>query len=67
MACSARQIMAILGHKTLAEAERYTRDADQELLADSGVILMEGHRANRIAQPGAQRFGENVENQGETE
>jgi enterobacteria phage integrase len=31
--CSAKQIAAITGHKTLAEIERYTRQADQEILA----------------------------------
>lgn len=28
--CSAHEIMAITGHRTLAEAQRYTRDADQK-------------------------------------
>ena len=32
-----RQIMALLGHKTLKEAERYTRDAEQRLLAKQGI------------------------------
>ena len=41
--CSARHIMAILGHKTLAATECYTRDADQEPLADGGIVQMEGH------------------------
>ena len=27
--CTAHEIMAVLGHTTLAEAERYTRDADR--------------------------------------
>jgi integrase len=31
--CTAHQIMAVLGHKTLADAERYTREADQAQLA----------------------------------
>ena len=31
--CSASEIMAITGHKTLAEVERYTRAAEQERLA----------------------------------
>lgn len=34
---TSRQIMAILGHKTLAEAERYTREADQKRLAREGI------------------------------
>ena len=44
-----KMIMAILGHTTLAEAERYTEEADQESLADDAVIKLEGHKANRIA------------------
>jgi integrase len=35
--CSAHQIMAITGHKSLAEAERYTRAADQERLAEQAI------------------------------
>jgi integrase len=59
--CSAKQIMAILGHKTLAEAERYTRDADQELLADTANIQMEGHKANRVTQTAHIQFGDIAE------
>lgn len=32
-----RQIMAVLGHKTLSEAERYTREAEQRMLAQQGM------------------------------
>lgn len=32
-----REIMAVLGHKSLSEAERYTREASQKLLAQSGM------------------------------
>jgi integrase len=35
--CSAKQIMAVLGHKTLAEAERYVRDADEIRLGDQAI------------------------------
>jgi integrase len=35
--CTAHQIMAILGHKTLAEAERYTREANQKRLAQQAM------------------------------
>ncbi|XUM21005.1 tyrosine-type recombinase/integrase [Bradyrhizobium oligotrophicum S58] len=31
--CTAKQIQAILGHKTLAESERYTKKADQVRMA----------------------------------
>jgi integrase len=35
--CSAKQIMAVLGHKSLAEAERYVRDADEVRLGDEAI------------------------------
>jgi integrase len=35
--CTAHQIMAILGHKSLAEAQRYTREADQKRLAQQAM------------------------------
>ncbi len=42
--------MAVLGHKTLAEAERYTREADQVWLATEAMTKLEGRTANRVAQ-----------------
>ena len=39
--CSTHQIAAITGHKTLSEVETYTRDADQEHLADSAMDRLE--------------------------
>ncbi|MCP4304252.1 MAG: tyrosine-type recombinase/integrase [bacterium] len=42
--CSSHEIMAVLGHKTLAEAERYTRDADQVRLSGSGIAKLEGKK-----------------------
>lgn len=35
--CSATKIMAISGHKSMAEAERYCKAADQEILADRAI------------------------------
>jgi integrase len=39
--CSAKQIAAVLGHASLTEVERYTRDADQERLADAAIEALE--------------------------
>jgi integrase len=39
--CTAKQIAAILGHSTLSEVERYTRDADQQTLADEAMAKLE--------------------------
>lgn len=57
--CSANEIMAVLGHKTLAEAERYTRDADQTRLARAAVTRLEAHGANNVSQTPSGKFGEN--------
>jgi len=38
--CTTHEIMAITGHKTLAEVERYTRAAAQKKLAASAMGLM---------------------------
>ena len=63
--CSARQIMAVLGHKSLAEAERYTRDADQAGLAHDAIALQEARSGNRLPQTIPVSFGEKPENHGE--
>lgn len=56
--CSAREIMSILGHKTLSEAERYTRDADQEKLAKAAIVRLEtGQKGNKVPKPGAKSLG----------
>lgn len=54
---TAHQIMAVLGHKTLAEAERYTREADQQRLADEGIGKVEAQKRNRRSQTGIIKFG----------
>jgi hypothetical protein len=38
---TSRQLMAIFGWDTLKEAERYTRNADQQRLATSAMHLLE--------------------------
>lgn len=43
--CSAHQIAAITGHKTLSEVERYTRAADQERLAIAAMKRISGDEA----------------------
>jgi integrase len=62
--CTAHEIMAVLGHKTLSEAERYTRDADQAQLATAAVAKLEGRNANRIAQTAPDQFGKTVKTEG---
>jgi integrase len=42
------ELMAISGHKTLSEVQRYTDAADRKLLADSGMARMRDQSANAI-------------------
>ena len=64
--CSANQIMAILGHKTLAEAERYTREADQTGLAKAAILKLEGQGTNRNSQTSSKKFGEVAKKKGKS-
>jgi hypothetical protein len=47
---TAKMIMSVLAHTTLAEAERYTEEADQASLAVDAAIRLEGHNANNFSQ-----------------
>lgn len=54
---SAKMIMAVLGHDSLAEAERYSEDADEEALAEDGINLLEQHNANKSTQTESPSLG----------
>ena len=43
---TAHELMAISGHKTLSEVQRYTKDADRKKLADSGIAKLRGQSEN---------------------
>lgn len=43
---TAHELMAISGHKTLTEVQRYTKDADRKKLADSGMAKLRGQSKN---------------------
>jgi hypothetical protein len=43
---TAHELMAISGHKTLREVQRYTEDADRKRLADQGMAKKRGQNAN---------------------
>jgi enterobacteria phage integrase len=47
--CSASEIMAITGHKTLAEVERYTRAAEQERLARQAIKRQSENKSGKPA------------------
>ena len=63
---TAKMIMSVLGHTTLAEAERYTEEADQASLAEDAVIKLEGHKANRIAQTTSVGLGKTPKTRGKS-
>jgi enterobacteria phage integrase len=56
----------ILGHTTLAEADRYTEEADQACLAEDAVIKLEGHKANRSAQTTPAGLGKVAKSKGKS-
>ena len=64
--CTPHEIMAVLGHKTLAEAERYTRDVDQLRLAGAAITKLEGRKKNRVAQTASSEFGKTSNKGGRT-
>jgi len=54
---TAHDIMAALGHTTLAEAERYTREADRRRGGRRAVVKLNEHRANKTPQTTSERLG----------
>jgi integrase len=64
--CSAHEIMAALGHTTLAEAERYTREADRRRGGREAVLKLEAHKANSIAQTSSAGLGTTAKTKGES-
>ena len=58
--CTAHQIMAMLGHTTLEEAERYTREADRRLGARQATAKLEGRERTSVAQTESGGFWESV-------
>ncbi|CCD96413.1 hypothetical protein BRAO375_60024 [Bradyrhizobium sp. ORS 375] len=48
---TAHEIMAALGHMTLAEAEHYSREADRRRGGKRAILKLEDHKANRSPRP----------------
>lgn len=48
--CTEKQIAAVTGHKTLREIARYTKAADQELLAEQAIAKLPEQNADIISQ-----------------
>jgi integrase len=64
--CSAHEIMAALGHTTLAEAERYTREADRRRGGRGAVLKLQAYKANSIAQTVPAGLGKATKMQGKS-
>lgn len=64
--CSAHDIMAALGHTTLAEAERYTREADRKRGGKRAVTQLNEHRKNKPSQTTPKSLGKAAKSDGKT-
>jgi integrase len=64
--CTANEIMSVLGHRTLAEAERYTRQADQAQLASAAFAKLEGRNTNKLAQTKPPSLGKTTNTEGKS-
>ncbi|WP_298884961.1 tyrosine-type recombinase/integrase [uncultured Bradyrhizobium sp.] len=63
---TAHQIMAALGHLTLAEAERYTREADRRRGGRHAIQKLEDYKANRIPQTPSASLGREAKAKGKS-
>jgi integrase len=64
--CSAHDIMAALGHTTLAEAERYTREADRRRGGKRAVVKLNEHLKNKSSQTTPESLGKPAKSEGKT-
>ena len=63
---STKQNMAVLGHKSLSEAERYTKEADQIRLATAAMSLLEAQTENEVCPNRPFQFGQAPKKSGDT-
>jgi len=63
---TAHDIMAALGHLTLGEAERYTREADRRHGGRRAIVKLEDYKANRIPQTSSVSLGKLPKSRGES-
>lgn len=64
--CSAHDIMAAMGHTTLAEAERYTREADRRRGGRRAVVKLNDHMKNKTPQTELDRLGKTPKQEGKS-
>jgi hypothetical protein len=63
---STHDIMAALGHTTLAEAERYTREADRKRGGKRAVTKLNEHRKNKTPQTAPESLGKIARTEGKS-
>ena len=49
--CSTREIMSVTGHASLAEVERYTREAEQHTLAEHAIARLAVPPGDIVSNP----------------
>jgi integrase len=60
-------IMAALGHTTLAQAELYTKEANRRRGGQRAVLQLNDHKANKTSQTAPKRLGKLVKTEGKSE
>jgi integrase len=63
---SAHDIMAALGHTTLAQAEKYTREADRRRGARRAVLKLNEHVQNKTSPNHTSRFPQTEKKEGQS-
>jgi hypothetical protein len=53
---TARELLAISGHKTLSMVELHTRDADRKILADRGMAKKRTEANTKVTNPVAESY-----------
>ena len=64
---SAQDIMAALGHTTLAQAELYTKETNRRRGGQRAVTQLNDHKANILSQTASERLGKVVKTDGKSE
>jgi enterobacteria phage integrase len=64
---SAHDIMAALGHTTLAQAELYTKEANRRRGGQRAVLQLNDHKANKGPQTAPERLGKVAKAEGKSE
>jgi integrase len=63
---STHDIMAMLGHTTLAQAELYTKEANRRRGGQRAVLQLNDHNANKTSQTASEHLGKIVKMEGKS-